>query len=195
MAGPWDKDNPPRVVPRVLVPSSAAMGAVASDAPVEPAPPAVEAASPVAAPPVNAIVHTDFLTAQRANRRATLMLLAILTLVAGLFGYVIGWALEAWSGDNNYNSTIFFLSGFGILAAVVLMGISVVWSGISLAFGDKMILSVAGAKEVTQEQEPVLHNVVEEMAIASGMPKPRVFVMEVDALNAFATGMSPKHSA
>jgi heat shock protein HtpX len=41
----------------------------------------------------------------------------------------------------------------------------------------------------------MLHNVVEEMAIASGMPKPKVYVMEVDAENAFATGMSPQHSA
>lgn len=197
MAGPWDKDNPPRVVPRVLVPSSAAMGAMPA-APVEPTPAVPDASVtesvPPAAPPVNAIVHTDFLTAQRANRRATLVLLAILTLVAGLFGYIIGWALEAWGGSD-YNSTIFFLSSAGIVAAVVLMGMSVVWSGVSLAFGDKMILSVAGAKEVTPEQEPMLHNVVEEMAIASGMPKPRVFVMEVDALNAFATGMSPKHAA
>ncbi len=158
--------------------------------------PDMPAPAPPVNAPVNAIVHTDFLKAQRANRRATLMLLAILTLVAGLFGYIIGWALEAWSAsDNNHNSTIFFLSSIGILAAVVLMSISVVWSGISLAFGDKMILRVADAKEVTSEQEPMLHNVVEEMAIASGMPKPKVFVMETDALNAFATGMSPKHSA
>jgi heat shock protein HtpX len=180
----------------VLVPSSGTPGAVDADAAAQFAPGAPDGTPPGAdAPPVNAIVHTDFLKAQRANRRATLVLLAILTLVAGLFGYIIGWVLEAWGSDSDYNSTIFFLSSFGIAAAVVLMGISVVWSGISLAFGDKMILRVADAKEVTPEQEPMLHNVVEEMAIASGMPKPRVFIMETDALNAFATGMSPKHSA
>jgi heat shock protein HtpX len=51
------------------------------------------------------------------------------------------------------------------------------------------------AKEVTADQEPVLHNVVEEMAIAAGLPKPRVYVMETDALNAFATGLSPQKAA
>jgi heat shock protein HtpX len=71
----------------------------------------------------------------------------------------------------------------------------VVSAGVTLAFGDKVVLSMNGAKEVTAEQEPQLHNVVEEMAIAAGLTKPRVYVMESEALNAFATGLSPQKAA
>lgn len=218
MSGPWDNDpggKPPR--PRVLIPSQAAIdGSPASppDPPQQadgPSPDASSAAAPTAAAaPGDAgpwatagaasaaaasvgIVHTDFTTAQRANRRATIVLLVLLTLVAGAFGYLIGWTVQAM--DTPQGRSIFFLSSFGILAGAALVAMSTVWSGISLAFGDKMILSVADAHEVTPQQEPMLHNVVEEMAIAAGVPKPRVFVMEVDAENAFATGMSPRHAA
>jgi heat shock protein HtpX len=205
MSGPWDRDSgdPPKFAPRVLVPrpeaelqsgeqpetrveSEASQAGSANDAAAP-----LQASVPV---PDSAIAKTDFLSAQRQNRRATMVLLVVLTLVAGAFGYLIGWTIEAFGQSGNANNaSILFLSGFGIVAALVLMGMSVVWSGVSLAFGDKMLMHLADAHEVTPEQEPVLHNVVEEMAIASGMPKPRVFVMEVDALNAFATGMSPQH--
>jgi heat shock protein HtpX len=66
---------------------------------------------------------------------------------------------------------------------------------VTLAFGDKVVLSMNGANEVTADAEPMLHNVVEEMAIAAGLPKPRVYIMETDALNAFATGLSPQKAA
>jgi heat shock protein HtpX len=213
MSGPWDSDpgdKPPR--PRVLVPSPAAVdggnGPPSASPPAQPPPSAGpstgpsgnDAAGPWAAPAATAaaavnagIVHTDFTTAQRANRRATIVLLVLLTVVAGLFGYLIGWTVQAL--DTPDGRSVFFLSSFGILAGVALVAMSTVWSGISLAFGDKMILHVADAIEVTPQQEPVLHNVVEEMAIAAGLPKPRVFVMEVEAENAFATGMSPRHAA
>jgi heat shock protein HtpX len=57
------------------------------------------------------------------------------------------------------------------------------------------MVGLTGARAVTPDEEPVLHNVVEEMAIASGSPKPRVVVIETDAMNAFATGMKPERSA
>jgi heat shock protein HtpX len=69
--------------------------------------------------------------------------------------------------------------------------VSVGWSGLSLAFGDKMVLAMANAKEIEKADAPQLYNVVEEMAIASGVPMPRVMVLETDALNAFATGTRP----
>jgi heat shock protein HtpX len=57
------------------------------------------------------------------------------------------------------------------------------------------MLGLADAREVTADQEPGLHNVVEEMAIAAGLPKPKVAVIETDVPNAFATGMDPEHAA
>ena len=72
---------------------------------------------------------------------------------------------------------------------------SVIWSGISLAFGTHMVLSMADAKPIEKADAPQLFNVVEEMSIAAGVPMPRVMVMEVDALNAFATGTSTSNAA
>ena len=66
--------------------------------------------------------------------------------------------------------------------------VSVGWSAISLAVGDKMVLAMSGAKEIDKAVAPQLYNVVEEISIASGVPMPKVMVLETEALNAFATG-------
>jgi heat shock protein HtpX len=63
-----------------------------------------------------------------------------------------------------------------------------VWSLISLAVGDRMVLGMANARPIAKEDAPQLYNVVEEISIAAGQPMPRVMVLETDALNAFATG-------
>ncbi len=72
---------------------------------------------------------------------------------------------------------------------------SLLWTLIATSFGDRMVLGLTGAREVTHDEAPVLHNVVEEMAIAAGLPKPRVAIIETEALNAFATGTKPEHAA
>ena len=57
------------------------------------------------------------------------------------------------------------------------------------------MLASARAREVTSEQEPRLHNIVEGLAIAAGVPKPRIYVIPEQAPNAFATGRDPEHSS
>jgi heat shock protein HtpX len=126
---------------------------------------------------------TDFITAQKANRRNTLLLLVILTAVAALVGYVVGWALEGEASD-----TVPLWSKVGLVLAGLMAVVSVGWSLVSLAFGDKIVLSMANARQIGKTDAPQLYNVVEEMAIAAGVPMPRVMIMETDALNAFATG-------
>jgi heat shock protein HtpX len=129
---------------------------------------------------------TDFVGAQKVNRRNTLVLLAALTALAALVGYLIGWVLE-----SETSSTVPLWSKGGVAAAGLMAAISVGWSGLSLAFGDKMVLAMANAKTIEKSDAPQLYNVVEEMAIAAGVPMPRVMVLETDALNAFATGTKP----
>src|SRR5882724_12942204 len=126
---------------------------------------------------------TDFVTAQKVNRRNTVVLIVILTALAALVGYVVGWLLESESSD-----AVPTWSKAGVLAAGLMAAVSVGWSAISLAFGDKLVLAMANAKEIDKAAAPQLYNVVEEMAIAAGVPMPRVMVLETDALNAFATG-------
>ena len=61
-------------------------------------------------------------------------------------------------------------------------------------FSDKLALRMAGAKEVSPQDEPQLHALVEEVAILAGLPKPKVFVVQNESPNAFATGRDPKHA-
>jgi heat shock protein HtpX len=60
-------------------------------------------------------------------------------------------------------------------------------------FSDRIALKMAGAREVSPREAPELHDMVARLAHASGLPKPRVAVVESDAPNAFATGRSAKH--
>ena len=131
---------------------------------------------------------TDFIAAQKANHRNTLLLLVVLTAVAAVTGYVIGWALE---GEVTDSVPLWSRAGAAIAAAMA--AASVIWSGVSLAAGDRLVLTLAGAKQIAKADAPQLYNVVEEMAIAAGQPMPRVMILETDALNAFATGMRTGH--
>lgn len=62
-------------------------------------------------------------------------------------------------------------------------------------FSDKMALKMSGAREVTPEEAPELHRLVETLANRAGIPKPRVHLIDSPTPNAFATGRSPSHGA
>jgi heat shock protein HtpX len=128
---------------------------------------------------------TDFVAAQKANRRNTLILLIALTVLAALFGYLIGWVFQSETSDE-----VAAVSSFGLAAAAAMAIASIGWSGLSLAFGSRLVNAMAEAREIRKEDAPQLFNVVEEMSIAAGVPMPKVRVMETDALNAFASGTS-----
>jgi heat shock protein HtpX len=133
---------------------------------------------------------TDFVAAQRVNRRNTLLLLAVLTVLAALFGYLIGWALQSEATDR-----VAAVSTFGLAAAAAMAIASIGWSGLSLAFGGNLVVAMAQAHEIAKDEAPQLFNIVEEMSIAAGVPMPKVRVMEADALNAFASGTSTTNAS
>jgi heat shock protein HtpX len=62
-------------------------------------------------------------------------------------------------------------------------------------FSDKLALKMTRAREVTPDQEPRLHAIVDEVSAMAGMPKPRVYLIQNDSPNAFATGRNQKHAA
>jgi len=133
---------------------------------------------------------SDFVAAQRVNRRNTLVLLVALTALAALFGYLAGWVLQSEATDE-----VAAVSVAGLVLAAALTVASIVWSAISLAFGDKLVVAMAEARAVAKEDAPQLFNVVEEMSIAAGVPMPRVLIMETAAMNAFATGTSSRNAS
>lgn len=106
------------------------------------------------------------------NFLKTTVLLAVLTGILVVIGGYIGGAAGA----------IVFL----VIAAVMNMG--AYW------FSDKLALKMAGAHEVTEQEDPQLHAIVREVAQLSKMPMPRVYVVNTDTPNAFATGRNPEHA-
>ncbi|MBK8947116.1 MAG: M48 family metalloprotease [Ignavibacteriae bacterium] len=117
----------------------------------------------------------------QANRRKSIILFFAMGIILLLLGYFVG---ETFLGYGN--------GSFGILIAFVIW---LIVSAISYFAGSSIILSISNAKEVTKEVHPQLFNIVEEMSIAANLPKiPKIFIVNEQAPNAFATGRKPEDS-
>ena len=113
-----------------------------------------------------------------ANKRKTFLLISGAIVLLGAVGYVLG---------------LIYASGpYGLVGAVAL---AIVLSITSYFAGDRIVLASTRAKQVTPQEQPRLHNIVEGLSIAAGIPKPRVYVIPERAPNAFATGRNPEHSS
>jgi heat shock protein HtpX len=133
-----------------------------------------------------------FLDLIAANKRNSAILVAcfiLFTLIVALvFALVIMYQIDpnAALEANLWRSLI-----VGGIAA----GIAGLMAFVSYYSGDKMILAVSGAKPLEKKDDPQLYNVVEELAIAAGLPMPQVYLIEDSAPNAFATGRDPEHAS
>ncbi|MFL5767060.1 MAG: M48 family metallopeptidase [Actinomycetota bacterium] len=112
------------------------------------------------------------------NKRRSILLIAGAILLLGAVGFGLG-----------------YLSSSGIVGLIVAVVIAAGLSIGSYRYGDRLVLASTRAREVTPEQEPRLHNVVEGISLAAGIPKPRVYIVPEQAPNAFATGRDPEHSS
>ena len=95
-------------------------------------------------------------------------------------------------------SAIFLVVGFllaGVTGLIVAIVGALAMNFFSYWSSDKLVLKLTGAREVTPDQEPHLHRIVDEVSAMAGMPKPKVYVMQNDAPNAFATGRNANHAA
>jgi heat shock protein HtpX len=92
-----------------------------------------------------------------------------------------------------YGAVVAILIAIGLSYALVLV-IAVVLIFCQYWFSDKIAMYAMHAKEVTPEQAPELHGVVDRLCALADMPKPRVAIAQTDVPNAFATGRSPKTS-
>jgi heat shock protein HtpX len=113
-----------------------------------------------------------------ANRRKTILLIVGAIVLLGAVGYVLG----LWYGSGPAG-----LIGAVALALVMSLG--------SFFAGDRLVLASTRARQVSAQEQPRLHNIVEGLSIAAGIPKPRVYVIPEQAPNAFATGRNPEHSS
>lgn len=90
-----------------------------------------------------------------------------------------------------------------VLGAASGYGSSWIWIGVLISsvasigsyyWGDKMVLTMSGAKPADRKRDFDFYTVAENLAIAAGLPKPKLYIIEDTAMNAFATGRDPEHA-
>lgn len=113
-----------------------------------------------------------------SNKRRSALLFVVFFLVVTL----ALWAVMAVVGVGSGGIVVALVAGVGA-------------SMFSYWKSDSIALSISHAQPASQEEYPRYHNLVEGLCIASGLPKPRLYVIEDAAPNAFATGRDPKHAA
>jgi len=114
----------------------------------------------------------------RSNKRRSVLLVAAFVLVAVAIGAAAG-----------------YLAGFGWIGIAIALVISGALAFASYWKADRIALAVSRAHPADPEQYRRLHNLVDGLCIAGGLPKPGVYVVDDPAPNAFATGRNPKHAA
>lgn len=149
-------------------------------------------------PPVQRL---DFYEAMRRNRHNTWVLIFLMLTLTALFGYVLGWAWDVTFGglvaasmqyatqqQVDWGRVLLTPSETGFMVGTALLAGMSVWTLITLWRADKMVLNMTDAVDAPADMIQ-LHNIVEEISIAAGVPKPRVVVVPTHVPNAFATGL------
>ena len=122
------------------------------------------------------------------NKRNSRLLIVLFVLFVALLGLVIGYATGVYSGGPEL-APVFAAGMTGIALLIALISVTGSYFG-----GASAILRMSGARPIARRDDPQLYNVVEEMAIAAGVPPPKVYLINDTAPNAFATGRDPQHA-
>ena len=110
------------------------------------------------------------------NKRNTVLIMALFVALIGVIGIVVGYL------NNNYSLSVTIL----VMAAIYAL--------IQYFAASSLAMAMTGAKEIQKQDAPELWRTVENLAIASGVPMPKVYLINDPAPNAFATGRDPKHA-
>lgn len=111
-----------------------------------------------------------------ANKRNTVLIMA---LFVGLVG-AIGWAVSYVYGNRSISYWV--------------IGAALVYALIQYFAASKLALAMTGARQIEKRDNPRLYRIVENLAIATGMPTPKVYIIDDPAPNAMATGRDPRHA-
>jgi heat shock protein HtpX len=125
------------------------------------------------------------------NKRNSLLLVVLFCLFVTAVAMILGLAILAYLAPEHVHSINI---GEALLVGGVAAGLALLLSLFAYYQGDSMILAISHAHPIEHRDDPELFNVVEEMAIAAGIPMPRVYVIDDSAPNAFATGRDPQHA-
>jgi heat shock protein HtpX len=122
--------------------------------------------------------RTDFYREIRRNKWRTFVILAAFVFLILL----VGLAFDV-------------LAGFGFVGVIIAFVIAVFMAFFSYFYSDRIALAASRAKPADPQEYRRYHNLVEGLCIAAGLPKPKLYVVDDPAPNAFATGRNPKHSS
>ena len=111
-----------------------------------------------------------------ANKRNTVIIMAVFV---GLIG-AIGWAVSYIYGNQSI--------------AYWVIGVAAIYALIQYFAASKLAVMMTGAQEIQKKDSPRLYRIVENLTITTGMPMPKVYIIDDPAPNAFATGRDPKHA-
>jgi len=114
-----------------------------------------------------------------ANKRNTVFIIALFVIIIAVLGYVASFFIQ---GGNPLVITGATLVGAGV------------YSLIQYFAAGRQALAISGAHEIQKSDDPRLYRIVENLSITNGMPMPKVYVINDDAPNAFATGRDPQHA-
>lgn len=111
-----------------------------------------------------------------ANKRNTILIMAAFV---GLVG-AIGWAISYYYGNTSITW--------------IILVVALIYALIQYFAASKLATTMTGAREIQKKDNPRLYRMVENLTIATGMPMPKVYIIDDPAPNAFATGRDPKHA-
>lgn len=111
-----------------------------------------------------------------ANKRNTVLIMAVFLLLIGGIGWLVGYL----AGD------------YSITWIVVV--VAAIYATMQYFAAGRIAITMSGGREITKADNPELWNIVENLAITDGLPMPRVFIIDDPSPNAFATGRDPQHA-
>lgn len=111
-----------------------------------------------------------------ANKRNTVLIMAVFVGLIGAIGYAVSWYF------GNTSTTW------------VILTVAAIYALVQYFAAGKLAVAMMGAKEIQKSDEPRLYRIVENLAITTGMPTPKIYIINDPAPNAFATGRDPKNA-
>lgn len=111
------------------------------------------------------------------NKRRTVFIMIGFVLMVGVIAALFAWAY----GD----------AGIAVWTIIV----AIIYAVVQYFASGSLAMAMSGAKEIEKKENPRLYNIVENLSITTGLPMPKVYIINDEAPNAFATGRDPKHAA
>lgn len=130
-----------------------------------------------------------------SNTRKTWGLVLLFPLVFALLTTLVIGAVLFFLGGNDPKYNFQTIGSWAGMIAAGCWVLALLWMAASYFLGDKWLLSGAGAVAISPQNFPEIYRLVDNLCISRGLPVPRIFLIDDDSLNAFATGRDPEHAS